>query len=140
MEVSNDCGGRPKTPKNVTSTFFNSVHLLPKYLRFEHGSAKFASCPRPHLTSLRSCPLHCCSDLWLWVFWLLLAYSRYQSCQCDLLENLMQAMESLRCEQKTPGKKKHNQEMLLVSGHQPITKRATCYKSIQIMWEAKLSP
>jgi len=28
----------PKRPNNVTSTFFNTVHLLPKNLSFEHGS------------------------------------------------------------------------------------------------------
>jgi len=28
-----------KSPNNVTSTFFNSVHLLPKDLSFEHGGA-----------------------------------------------------------------------------------------------------
>jgi len=43
----NHCGA-PKSPDNVTSTFFNGVHLLPKD-RFEHGGAKFASCPGPHL-------------------------------------------------------------------------------------------
>jgi len=39
--------GAPKSPKNVTITFFNIVglHLLPKDLRFEHGSAKRASYP-----------------------------------------------------------------------------------------------
>jgi len=36
------------------STFFNTVHLLPKDLSFEHGGAKVASCPGHHLTSL--CP------------------------------------------------------------------------------------
>ena len=45
----------PKSPNNVTSTFFNTVHLLPKYLRFEHGGGKLASCPGPHLTALRPC-------------------------------------------------------------------------------------
>ena len=35
----------PKSPNNVTSTFFNTVHSLPKDLRFEHGGAKLASCP-----------------------------------------------------------------------------------------------
>ena len=29
--------GAPKSPNNVTSTFLNTVHLLPKVLRFEHG-------------------------------------------------------------------------------------------------------
>ena len=45
----------PESTDNVTSTFFSRVHLLPKDLRFEHGSAKLASCPGPHLTSLRPC-------------------------------------------------------------------------------------
>jgi len=27
----------PKNPNNVTSTFLNAVHLLPKDLSFEHG-------------------------------------------------------------------------------------------------------
>jgi len=30
--------GAPKSPNNVTSTFFNTVHLLPKDLSFEHGA------------------------------------------------------------------------------------------------------
>jgi len=47
--------GTPKSPNNVTSTSFNTVHLLPKDLRFEHGGAKLASCPGRHLTSLRPC-------------------------------------------------------------------------------------
>jgi len=37
--------GAPKRPNNVTSTFFNTVHLLPKDLRFKHGGAKLAYCP-----------------------------------------------------------------------------------------------
>ena len=45
--------GAPKIPNNVTSAFFNTVHLLPKDLSFEHGSTKPAFCPRRHLTSLR---------------------------------------------------------------------------------------
>ena len=45
----------PISPNNVTSTFFNTVHLLPNYLRFEHGGVKLASCPGRHLTSLRPC-------------------------------------------------------------------------------------
>jgi len=44
-----------KSPNNVTSTFVNTVHLLPKDLRFEHGGAKLASCPGRHLTSLHPC-------------------------------------------------------------------------------------
>jgi len=30
----------PRSPNNVTSTFFNIVHLLPKDLKFEHGETK----------------------------------------------------------------------------------------------------
>jgi len=45
--------GAPKSPKNVPSTFFNTVYLLPKDLWFEHGGAKLASCPGRHLTSSR---------------------------------------------------------------------------------------
>jgi len=47
--------GAPKSPNNVTSTFFNKVNLLPKDLRFKHGGAKLASCPGCHLNSLRPC-------------------------------------------------------------------------------------
>jgi len=32
-----------------------TVHLLPKDLRFSHGGAKLTSCPGRHLTSLRPC-------------------------------------------------------------------------------------
>jgi len=42
-----------KSPNNVTSTFFNTVHLLPKDLRFEHVGVKPASWPGRHLTSVR---------------------------------------------------------------------------------------
>jgi len=45
--------GSPKSHNTVTSTFFNTLHLLPKYLRFGHGGVKLASCPVRHLTSLR---------------------------------------------------------------------------------------
>ena len=48
--------GGPKIPKNVTSTFSNTVYLLPKDLRFEHGDAKLASCPGRYLTSLPPLP------------------------------------------------------------------------------------
>jgi len=41
--------GAPKSPNNVTGTFFNAVHFLPKDLSFEHGGAKLASCPGRHL-------------------------------------------------------------------------------------------
>jgi len=43
-------------PNHVTNTCFNTVHLLPKDLRFEHGGAKLASCPGRHVTSIRPCP------------------------------------------------------------------------------------
>ena len=43
----------PKSPNNVTNFFFNTVHLLPKDLKFEHGGAKLVSCPRRNLTSVR---------------------------------------------------------------------------------------
>ena len=45
--------GSPKSPTNVTSTFFIAMILLSKELRFEHGGVKLASCPGRHLTSLR---------------------------------------------------------------------------------------
>jgi len=32
--------GTPKSPHNIASAFFNTVHLLPEDLRFEHGGAK----------------------------------------------------------------------------------------------------
>jgi len=35
--------GAPKSPKNVASTIFNTDHLLPKDLRFEHVGAKLVS-------------------------------------------------------------------------------------------------
>ena len=57
--------GAPKSPNNVTSTFFNTVHLVPKDLRFEHGGVKLASCPGRHLSSLR--PWSTCSlkyEIW----------------------------------------------------------------------------
>jgi len=44
--------GAPKRPNNVTSTFFNTVHMLRKDLRFEYGGAKLAYCPERHLTLL----------------------------------------------------------------------------------------
>jgi len=48
--------GALKSPNNVTSTFFNAVHWLPKDLNFEHGGTKLASCPGRHLTLLRPWP------------------------------------------------------------------------------------
>jgi len=57
----------PKSPNNVTSTFFNTVNLPSKELRIDHGGAKlrpwgrrfdqggaeFVFCPGRHLTLLR---------------------------------------------------------------------------------------
>jgi len=48
--------GTPKSPNNVTSTFFNTVNFLSKELRFDHEGAKFVFCPGRHLTSLRPWP------------------------------------------------------------------------------------
>jgi len=50
--VRNHCGGAPKSPNSVASTFFN---MLPKDLRFEHGRTKLVSCPGRYPTSLRPC-------------------------------------------------------------------------------------
>ena len=53
-----DCGGAeslrraPKTPNNVTSTFFNTVHLLVNDLSFQHLGATLTSCPGCYLTLL----------------------------------------------------------------------------------------
>jgi len=46
-----------KSPNNVTSTSFSTVHLLPKGLRFEYWGAKLTSCLERHMASLRP---------WLW--------------------------------------------------------------------------
>jgi len=35
--------GAQASPANVTSTFFNTLNLLPKEFRFEHGDAKLTS-------------------------------------------------------------------------------------------------
>jgi len=45
--------GGAKSPDNITSTFFNTRHLLHKDLKLEHGGAKLSPCPERHLTSLR---------------------------------------------------------------------------------------
>jgi len=37
--------GTPKSSKNTTSTFFNTVHLLPKDLSFEHGAPNLLLAP-----------------------------------------------------------------------------------------------
>jgi len=49
----------PKSPNNVTSTSFNTVHWLPKAIRFEHRGAKLASCQGRYQASLRP-----------WVWWI----------------------------------------------------------------------
>jgi len=51
--------GALKSPNSATSSFFNTVHLFPKDLKFEHGGAKLVSCPGRHLTSLRPCTVVC---------------------------------------------------------------------------------
>jgi len=50
----------PKSPDNVTSTFFNKLHLLQKNLRLKHGGAKISSCPGPHLNSWDALQLSPC--------------------------------------------------------------------------------
>ena len=51
--------GAPKSPNNVTITFFSTAHLIPTDLKFDHGGTKLASCPRRCLTSLRPCTVVC---------------------------------------------------------------------------------
>jgi len=46
--------GAAKSPYNTASTFFNTVHLLPKDLRFGHGGAKLVSFPGRRVTSVRT--------------------------------------------------------------------------------------
>ena len=58
--------GVQKSPNNVTSTFFNTVHLLLKELTLEHGGARLPSYPRRHLTSLRPWSL---VDIWVAFPW-----------------------------------------------------------------------
>jgi len=70
MGLLNHCGGiellrePPKSPNNVSSTFFNTANLLSEELRFyhggaklrpwgcrfDHGGAKLVFCPGRHLT------------------------------------------------------------------------------------------
>jgi len=45
MWAPNHCGGREKVPKIVISTFLNTVYLLPKDVKFEHGGAKLLLAP-----------------------------------------------------------------------------------------------
>jgi len=56
-------GVPPESPNNGTSTFFNTVHLLPNNLRFEHEGAKLASCPGRNLTCLRPSVKHIRSNI-----------------------------------------------------------------------------
>jgi len=49
--------GGASNPNSITSAFFNTVHLLPKDLRFEHAGTKVASCPGRHLTRYASAAL-----------------------------------------------------------------------------------
>jgi len=51
--------GAPKSPNNITSAFFNAVHLLLKDLKLEHDVAKLASCPWRCFTSLHPCTVVC---------------------------------------------------------------------------------
>jgi len=44
--------GDAKSPNNIASTFFYTIHMLRKDLRLEHGSAKLFYCPGHHQTSL----------------------------------------------------------------------------------------
>ena len=52
----NHCGS-PKSHNNVTSTFFKTVHLLPKDLRFEHGQGGRQTCFLPRAPSNLVTPL-----------------------------------------------------------------------------------
>ena len=51
--TSNHRGRTSKSSNNVASIFFNTVDLLPKDIRFEHGGVKLASCLGRHLSLLR---------------------------------------------------------------------------------------
>jgi len=62
--------GGPRSPSEVASAFFSTVHLLPKDLRFEHEVTRLASClgrrltliPPPDLdTPLASAKKRCCN-------------------------------------------------------------------------------
>jgi len=61
MGAPNHCGstewlrGALKSPNNVASSFFNTIHLLPKDVECEPRGAKLASCPGRHLTLLHPC-------------------------------------------------------------------------------------
>jgi len=49
--------GLPKSPNNVASFFFNTVHLLPKGVRFEHGAPLPNLFLTPGASSLRYAPV-----------------------------------------------------------------------------------
>jgi len=51
--------GAPKSPNNDPSTFFNTVNLPLKDLRFEHVGTKLVSCSGRHLTSTPLNPKRC---------------------------------------------------------------------------------
>jgi len=57
MGMLNHCRGRQMAAGGAENSqqyhkyFFNTVHLLPKDLDFEHGDAKLASCPGRHLVT-----------------------------------------------------------------------------------------
>ena len=55
-EAPNLCGGAPKSPNYITSTFFNAGQLLPRDLSFEHGA------------QTRFMPLPAC-DCWTQTSW-----------------------------------------------------------------------
>jgi len=57
MGTPNHCGVCSKVPRNVTSTFFNTVYLLPNDLGFEHGLPKLLLAPdatKPRYTPARN--------------------------------------------------------------------------------------
>jgi len=53
-----------KSPNNFTSTFCNTVHLLPKDFRFEHGPPNLLLDPNAILTSLRPCSVAMLSQVY----------------------------------------------------------------------------
>jgi len=77
--------GAPKSPNSVTSTFFNTVHLLPKNLRFEHQGAEL--CPGRHLTTL--CP---CSH----VHWFTFSSACLRFCSVVIYQNYVQTTAFFR--------------------------------------------
>jgi len=61
---------------------FKTVRLLPKDLRFEHGGAKLASCPRRHLTSLRPCTSRLSSQNGEICLWQTINHKQFKSKCC----------------------------------------------------------